>query len=80
MSRYTIRSLSSEDFAALATLENDVFAAMGEAVLCPHYLRLCTEIFHEVCFIAYDGDRAVGRGGVLVAAGVSRADWNLNQA
>src|SRR5262245_53950846 len=60
MSRYTIRPLSSEDFATLAALENDVFGAMGEAVLCPHYLRLCTEMFRESCFIAFDGDRAVG--------------------
>jgi ribosomal protein S18 acetylase RimI-like enzyme len=60
MSRYTVRKLSSDDFAALATLENDVFGAMGEAVLCPHYLRLCTEIFHDSCFIALDGDKPVG--------------------
>ncbi len=60
MSRYAIRQLSSEDFAALATLETDVFGAMGEVVLCPHYLRVCTEIFHESCFIAHDGERAVG--------------------
>lgn len=59
MSRYTIRSLSSDDFAALATLETSVFGAMGEAVLCPHYLRLCTEMFHESCFIAFDGERPV---------------------
>jgi [ribosomal protein S18]-alanine N-acetyltransferase len=60
MSRFAIRKLSSEDFAALATLENDVFGAMGEAVLCPHYLRLCTEIFDDSCFMALDGDRPVG--------------------
>jgi ribosomal protein S18 acetylase RimI-like enzyme len=60
MTRYTIRTLCSDDFAALASLENDVFAAMGEAVLCPHYLRLCTEIFRDSCFIALDGDRPVG--------------------
>ena len=60
MSRYTIRALVSEDFAALASLENDVFAAMGEAVLCPHYLRLCSEIFAESCFIALDGERPIG--------------------
>jgi ribosomal protein S18 acetylase RimI-like enzyme len=60
MSRFTIRALVSEDFAALASLENDVFAAMGETVLCPHYLRLCTEIFAESCFIALDGDRPIG--------------------
>ena len=60
MARTTVRNLSTDDFAALATLEQDVFGAMGEAVLCPHYLRLCTEIFHEACFIALDGDRPVG--------------------
>ncbi len=60
MSRYTIRTLSSGDFAALASLETDVFGALGEATLCPHYLRLCTEIFSESCWIALDGDRPVG--------------------
>jgi [ribosomal protein S18]-alanine N-acetyltransferase len=60
MSHYTIRTLVTDDFAALARLENDVFAAMGEAVLCPHYLRLCTEIFSESCFLALDGEQPVG--------------------
>jgi ribosomal protein S18 acetylase RimI-like enzyme len=60
MTRYTIRNLSSDDFAALASLENDVFGAMGEAVLCPHYLRLCTEIFSASCFLALDGERPIG--------------------
>src|SRR6476659_5252093 len=57
---FEIRNIRSDDFAALASLENDVFAAMGEAVLCPYYLRLCTEIFHRTCFIALDGDKPVG--------------------
>lgn len=60
MTRFTIRSLQSNDFATLAMLETSVFGAMGEAVLCPHYLRLCTELFPDSCFIAFDGDRAVG--------------------
>jgi len=60
MNSYTVRSLTTDDFAALATLESDVFGAMGEEVLCPHYLRLCTEIFASSCFIALDGDRPVG--------------------
>src|SRR5687768_9435726 len=60
MSRYTIRKLRSEDFATLAMLESDVFGKMGETLLCPHYLRLCTEIFNDSCFLALDGDRPVG--------------------
>ena len=60
MSRITIRPLTTDDFAALATLEQDVFAAMGEEVLCPYYLRLCTEMFRDSCFIAFDGDRPIG--------------------
>jgi ribosomal protein S18 acetylase RimI-like enzyme len=60
MNHYTIRNLVTEDFAALTTLEKDVFGAMGEEVLCPHYLRVCTEIFAQSCFIALDGDRPVG--------------------
>lgn len=60
MSHYTIRTLVTDDFATLARLENDVFAAMGETVLCPHYLRLCTEIFSDSCFLVLDGERPVG--------------------
>lgn len=60
MSRYTVRPLTSDDFATLMTLETSVFGAMGEAVLCPHYVRLCTEMFRDSCFIAFDGERAVG--------------------
>ena len=60
MSRFTVRTLESDDFVALARLERDVFGALGEATLCPHYLRLCTEIFRESCFLALEGDRPVG--------------------
>jgi ribosomal protein S18 acetylase RimI-like enzyme len=60
MKTFTIRTLTSDDFTALMKLEKDVFGAMGEDTLCPHYLRLCTEIFSQTCFIAYDDDRPVG--------------------
>jgi ribosomal protein S18 acetylase RimI-like enzyme len=60
MARYTVRNFTSGDFSALSTLENEVFGAMGEAVLCPHYLRLVCEQFADSCFIVLDDDRAVG--------------------
>src|SRR5688572_6935441 len=60
MARYDVRSLRSDDFEALSQLERDVFGAMGEAVLCPHYLRLCTDFYNETSFIAYDDGRPVG--------------------
>jgi len=60
MSRYQVRTLTTDDFASLAQLERDVFGALGEDVLCPHYLRVCTEIFPDTCFLALDEDRPVG--------------------
>lgn len=59
MTRVAVRNLTSDDFAALSALETDVFGAMGEAVLCPHYLRLCCEIFADSCFLALVDDRPV---------------------
>jgi ribosomal protein S18 acetylase RimI-like enzyme len=60
MTRYQVRTLTTDDFAALAQLERDVFGALGEDVLCPHYLRVCTEIFPDTCFLALDDGRPVG--------------------
>jgi ribosomal protein S18 acetylase RimI-like enzyme len=60
MSRYEVRALTSDDFPALRALEADVFGAAGEEVLCPYYLRLCTEFFPSDSFIASADGRAVG--------------------
>lgn len=60
MSRFTVRTLCSEDFGALRQLEADVFGAAGDDMLCPHYLRLCTEFYADTCFLALAEGRPVG--------------------
>lgn len=60
MSRFTVRSLCSDDFGALRQLEAEVFGAAGDDVLCPHYLRLCTEFYADSCFLALADGRPVG--------------------
>lgn len=60
MPQFTTRSLASEDFAALGQLESEIFGAAGDSVLCPQYLRLCTEFYRETCFLALADDHPVG--------------------
>ena len=60
MTRYQVRTLCSEDFEALRQLEADVFGNAGDGVLCPHYLRLCTEMFSDTCFLALADGRPAG--------------------
>ena len=60
MQRFIVRTLGSEDFGALQQLEVDVFGAAGDDMLCPHYLRLCTEFFGDTCFLALADGRPVG--------------------
>lgn len=60
MTKFVVRALSSEDFGALQTLESDIFGGEGGGVLCPHYLRLCTEFYGDTCFIALADGRPVG--------------------
>jgi ribosomal protein S18 acetylase RimI-like enzyme len=59
MTRFQVRTLCSDDFEPLRRLEADVFGGAGEDVLCPHYLRLCTEFYADTCFLALADGRPV---------------------
>ncbi|HET8715105.1 MAG TPA: GNAT family N-acetyltransferase [Holophagaceae bacterium] len=59
-SRYTVRPLSSADFRHLRRLEAEIWGEDATGELCAYYLRLCTEIFPDWCFLAFDGERPVG--------------------
>lgn len=58
--RFTIRPLVPEDFQLLQQLETQIFSDDSAGKLCPHYLRLCTNLYSDWCFIALHGDRPVG--------------------
>nr|WP_320131800.1 GNAT family N-acetyltransferase [uncultured Holophaga sp.] len=55
-----VRALRSSDFAHLKRLESEMWSEDAAGQLCPHYLRLCTELYPEWCFLALDGERPVG--------------------
>lgn len=54
MAKFEIRQLQSDDFDDIMRLEDEVFAAAGEKVLGPYYVRVCCDFFQDVCFIARD--------------------------
>ena len=58
--RYTIRPLVSADYAHLQRLETEIWGGDTTGMLCCYYLRLCTELYADWCFLALDGDRPVG--------------------
>ena len=60
MTQYTIRTLCSDDFDAIANLERDIFGEADEKLLCPYYIRLCCEFFSKSCFLALDGEKTIG--------------------
>lgn len=60
MAHREIRPLRQDDFAALMSIEEEVFGAAGEGVLGAYYVRLCCEFFPDSCFAALEGGRIVG--------------------
>jgi len=58
--RVVVRALESGDYAHLRRLEAEIWGDDTAGQLCPHYLRLCTELFGDWCFLAFDGERPVG--------------------
>lgn len=59
-SRFVVRPLESADFEHLQRLEDELWSGDATGTLCPHYLRLCTELYADWCFIALEGAKAVG--------------------
>ncbi|HJU83528.1 MAG TPA: GNAT family N-acetyltransferase [Holophagaceae bacterium] len=59
-SRYTVRPLTSADYAHLRRLEAEIWGGDATGQLCPYYVRLCTELYPDWCFLALDGERPVG--------------------
>ena len=61
MREYEIRSMNTDDFETVMALERDIFGeADGEGLLCPHYVRLCTDFYNQSCFLALHEGQAVG--------------------
>ncbi|MFN8009948.1 MAG: GNAT family N-acetyltransferase [Holophagaceae bacterium] len=58
--RYEVRPLRSDDYPRLQRLEAEIWGDDPAGQLCPFYLRLCTELFADWCFIALDAGRPVG--------------------
>jgi ribosomal protein S18 acetylase RimI-like enzyme len=58
--RYQTRTLESRDFDTLMRLEDEIFAADGESVLGPYYLRLCCDFYADTSFVVESGGRVAG--------------------
>lgn len=59
MTTYDVRPLSSDDFADIMRLEEEIFGDQ-EPTLGPYYVRLCCDFMQHTCFIARIDGEAVG--------------------
>lgn len=55
-----IRTLRSDDYDTLHQLEAAIFGQAGYPVVGSYYLRVCTELYAENCFLALVDGRPVG--------------------
>lgn len=53
MGDYEVRNLTSDDYDAIMELEETIFGGGDEALLCPYYVRLCTDFYSDTCFVAF---------------------------
>ncbi len=60
MTRYRVRSLCSDDFDTIMSLERTLFGDTDDGVLGPYYVRLCCSFFGRTCFLAEADGRPVG--------------------
>lgn len=60
MSRYSIRSLTRDDFQPLMRLEHTLFGQTDDGVLGPYYVRLCCDMFGDTCFLVEVDGEPVG--------------------
>jgi len=58
--RFVVRPLRSDDYPRLQRLEAEIWGGDATGQLCAYYLRLCTEMYADWCFIAMEGERPVG--------------------
>ena len=59
MGDYEVRNLTSGDYDAIMELEDTIFGGEGETLLCPYYVRLCTDFYNDTCFIVFHQGKPV---------------------
>jgi ribosomal protein S18 acetylase RimI-like enzyme len=55
-----IRTIRSDDYEALQELEAEIFGKAGYPLVGSYYLRVCTELYTDSCFMALVDERPVG--------------------
>lgn len=55
-----IRPIRSDDYEVLQALEAEIFGKAGYPLVGSYYLRVCTELYAQSCFLALVAGRPVG--------------------